>query len=141
MLAGMVAVWMGVRFSQHRLDLTFHTAHSQHWLLALRAKISYTCVVGNYTNTQDINMRQDAAPVFRKTSYPGFGYSLAVGLPYWMMAASFSVLPICWVVSVRRRVAMGPNLCPGCGYDLRATPDRCPECGAVWRSPSASEGK
>ena len=53
-----------------------------------------------------------------------------LAVPMWCVAALFSVLPIWKLVAIRsRRNRVG--VCPSCGYDLRATPDRCPECGAA----------
>ncbi len=50
--------------------------------------------------------------------------------PHWLAAATAALPPALWLYRRRcghRRGATG--LCPDCGYDLRATPDRCPECG------------
>ena len=55
-----------------------------------------------------------------------------VQIPYWLPALLTAILPANWLIrrSRRRRLAM-VGRCRGCGYDLRATPDQCPECGAM----------
>jgi hypothetical protein len=55
-------------------------------------------------------------------------------IPYWQVALALLVPAGC--AAARRAVcrwratrAARHNLCPVCAYDLRASPDRCPECG------------
>jgi hypothetical protein len=56
--------------------------------------------------------------------------SLAIYVPHWAVVLLTGVLPVTWLVrTLRARRRLRCGLCPSCGYDLRATPGRCPECG------------
>ena len=61
-----------------------------------------------------------------------FGNREMFSFPLWGLAVVFAILPMLqinrWWRRRRRRVR---GLCARCGYDLRATPERCPECGAM----------
>jgi hypothetical protein len=66
---------------------------------------------------------------------PGFHYQngpyfKAVVLPDWALITAAALMPAIQLVRYRRRERRTTQgLCPACGYDLRATPTRCPECG------------
>src|SRR4051812_48172970 len=66
---------------------------------------------------------------FQALRRPGVtGYSF--GVPYWFWLVATATLPSLWMIRRRRaRRGRAVGCCPTCGYDLRATPARCPECG------------
>ena len=60
---------------------------------------------------------------------------VSVQVPHWAFAVAAAGPSAAWVLNVlwkrHDRRPPRPGLCPSCGYDLRVTPDRCPECGTV----------
>lgn len=63
---------------------------------------------------------------------PGWDYA-SLTVSWWLIAALSAVIPLAWTARFvhSRRASMQPqdNLCHSCGYDLRTSKDRCPECG------------
>src|SRR5436190_192466 len=57
-----------------------------------------------------------------------------VYIPHWLILLLTAPWPLWWLAKQRkltRRQRAG--LCVQCGYDLRASGDRCPECGTEIR--------
>jgi hypothetical protein len=65
--------------------------------------------------------RSYGSRTFRRIIFPTWSVALVSALP------SIPLL----VRIVRRKKWGSAGRCPACGYDLRATPDRCPECGTT----------
>jgi hypothetical protein len=59
-------------------------------------------------------------------------YRTVIVLPYWALCLPWAIAPaasLFRLLRARRRLAH--DRCPTCAYDLRATTDRCPECGTL----------
>ena len=88
-------------------------------------------VIGGHFGSQSSGGTSQSTMVFE---YRPFATNVSSGctliVPYWFITVLFLLLPVGWAVTrvwTKRRAVEGQ--CPTCGYDLRATPTRCPECG------------
>jgi hypothetical protein len=72
------------------------------------------------------------SPPYGRMSYTGMIRTYSI--PFWFPSILFVILPLLQlrrvVNNIRRRKR---GHCPNCGYDLRASPTTCPECGREHR--------
>src|SRR5438093_8004266 len=68
----------------------------------------------------------DSPPDWKDARFVG------VATPGWFAALALAVLPaVRLFIAARTHRRLRLRLCPRCGYDLRAAPGRCPECGTA----------
>jgi len=88
-----------------------------------------------------VSLFQPKTPLYVDSSLIGFGYAASpdwsgvirnlVQVPHWFLALFFTIFPTIWFIKWNKRRKLGPNACPGCGYDLTGNESgACPECGA-----------
>jgi hypothetical protein len=75
---------------------------------------------------------------WRGSPFDGQDFELYVHY-VWTVLPNLVLIAVlgCSVAGVRIRWRRNrPGFCPVCGYDLRATPERCPECGTAVPTPA-----
>jgi hypothetical protein len=108
----------------------------------LRRTLYFASEGGPFFTNVKVRLPQRRTPLW----LAGLGFQFArwpgdpmweISFPLWFLPACVLGLPIGLMAlrRPRRRRRRRCGQCVTCGYDLRATPDRCPECGATMAAP------
>lgn len=129
---------VGFKFGTTDFDLARYK-EEQEWIGTFRASRP-TGLYWAWIKSPTIQSQNDVSRLVPNWRHTGSVSTEAwtLTLPHWYLILLFTVLPWLWV---RRRSKLRHRFldgrCLACGYDLRATPERCPECGAISGTVSA----
>ena len=108
--------------------LNFTHADPQWWVISARGRVTLCRQQG-----------RDWGKGFPGFNAAGFQYGglrgangslYNISVPHWFLGVLLMLPPVAWALAERRRRRRPRRgRCATCGYDLRATPGRCPECG------------
>ncbi len=119
------AVNPAARLPRNRADGITHVWHQSGAALAYPASMPMRTMLGFHYDRHSTVARILNGATLQYTHG-------VIAIPMWFMGAITAVLPFLWFwknPGKLRRNRMARNLCITCGYDLRASPERCPECG------------
>ena len=141
-----VGVWgvsyFNVLYNSRTVGCTFWLAHGNLTLFVPQTTKAYqgwynVGFSGFSTNwTGQINVHPSDRPTYRRNLLHWSRQNMILTIPLWIptiiCAPATLALPL-----HRRRRRKKLGLCLRCGYDLRASKDRCPECGTEFEKCSA----
>ena len=119
-------------------------AHAKSDGVASRDQLSISLTTGWHAPNENEPQSENLTPATTAFYFHGFAYYLfverlfrggvmkthEVQVPWWFAITVPSALPICLLCRVLAdRIKLRRGHCEKCGYDLRASPERCPECG------------
>ena len=115
-----------------------HSSHETNWLLLSgKGKMTFTFepIVHHVVTPENYGQvrRLDCTVTWWKW-VDRLGVSVMV--PHVYPIVLFAILPLAWLPGVTRRGRRHrrAGLCSECGYDLRASAERCPECGTPFKN-------
>ena len=109
----------------------FYGADHSGWRIRLGRRLPHSRLVGSLWDEHGF--------MYDAVAYPAMK-GATMTLPVWLVLLGTGATPGCLLVAsafVRWRASRRRGMCRVCGYDLRASPEQCPECGTAVRVPQS----